>query len=80
MNQKDNRPLCGVGFTGLLALTFITLKLCGEISWPWIWVLSPMWLPAAIFGLALAVVILRSKRRRKMDLTLLTEERNKTHE
>jgi hypothetical protein len=32
----------GVGFLGLLTVAFIVLKLVGVISWPWIWVLSPL--------------------------------------
>ena len=38
----------GPGFLGILALIFITLKLIGYISWPWLWVLSPLWIPLAI--------------------------------
>ncbi len=35
----------GVGFFGLLAIVFITLKLTGYITWPWLWVLAPLWIP-----------------------------------
>jgi len=35
-------------FGTLLTLLFITLKLIGEITWPWLWVLSPLWMPFAI--------------------------------
>lgn len=38
----------GIGFTGLLTLIFITLKLCGVISWSWIWVLAPLWIGWAV--------------------------------
>lgn len=38
----------GVGFTGLLAVLFIGLKLGGVIDWSWWWVLSPLWISAAI--------------------------------
>lgn len=53
----------GIGFGGLLAIVFITLKLCGVISWSWWWVLSPLWIPLALVlgGLGLfgvAVVLL----------------------
>lgn len=44
----------GIGFTGLLLLVFITLKLLGKITWPWIWVLSPIWISC---GIVLAVII-----------------------
>ena len=35
-------------FTSLLAVLFIGLKLTGYIAWPWLWVLSPIWIPAAL--------------------------------
>lgn len=38
----------GIGFTGLLTIVFIVLKLCGVINWSWIWVFSPMWINAAL--------------------------------
>lgn len=38
----------GIGFTGLLTIVFIVLKLCGVINWSWIWVFSPMWISAAL--------------------------------
>lgn len=42
----------GIGFTGLLTLLFIGLKLGGVIAWSWIWVLSPLWI-----GLVLALLL-----------------------
>lgn len=38
----------GIGFFGLLAIVFITLKLCGVINWSWWWVTAPLWGPLAI--------------------------------
>lgn len=38
----------GVGFTGLLAILFIGLKLGNVITWSWWWVLSPLWIPWGI--------------------------------
>ena len=29
----------------LLLITFLVLKLCGAVDWPWWWVLSPIWVP-----------------------------------
>ena len=37
-----------IGFAGLLAILFITLKLTGVIAWSWLWVLSPLWIPLSI--------------------------------
>lgn len=38
----------GIGFSGLLTVAFIVLKLCGIINWGWIWVISPLWISALI--------------------------------
>ena len=46
----------GIGFTGLLAIVFIVLKLTGVIAWSWWWVLSPVWLPLAVALAAFAVM------------------------
>lgn len=50
----------GPGFLGWLALLFIGLKLTGYIHWPWIWVLSPFWIPCSLFlcVVALGIVFL----------------------
>ena len=36
------------GFTGLLTVLFIGLKLTGFIAWSWVWVLAPLWIGIAI--------------------------------
>ena len=28
----------------VLLVVFIVLKLCGVITWSWLWVLSPLWI------------------------------------
>lgn len=38
----------GIGFTGLLAIVFIVLKLTNVIGWSWWWVTAPIWIPVAI--------------------------------
>ena len=47
----------GIGFTGMLAIAFIVLKLLGVIDWSWWWVLAPIWIPVAI-GIIGALIIL----------------------
>lgn len=37
-----------IGVPGLLGITFVVLKLCGVINWPWLWVLAPFWIPLTI--------------------------------
>lgn len=52
---SENSSSGGIGFAGLLTILFIGLKLTGYISWSWWWVLSPIWLSAAIVILFLAI-------------------------
>lgn len=48
----------GVGFFGILGIVFITLKLCGVINWPWIWVLSPLWGSALLFIVVITFLLI----------------------
>lgn len=47
-----------LGFGGLLALIFITLKLTGYIAWSWWWVLMPLWLPIVAAGIVFGVAVM----------------------
>ena len=38
----------GIGFTGVLTIVFIVLKLLGKLDWSWWWVLSPLWISVVI--------------------------------
>lgn len=38
----------GIGFSGVLTIVFIVLKLCKVINWSWVWVLSPIWISMII--------------------------------
>lgn len=44
MSSKNSSSSGGIGFTGILTIVFITLKLLGYITWSWWWVLSPIWI------------------------------------
>lgn len=57
-NSSNNNRSGGIGFFGLLTITFIVLKLCGVIDWMWLWVLAPLWIPVALaIVLGLAAII-----------------------
>lgn len=57
--MDNNYKNGGIGFIGLLTIVFITLKLCGVISWSWVWVLAPIWITlAAAILIVIAVVII----------------------
>jgi hypothetical protein len=52
--SNKSAALSGISLPSLLGVVFVTLKLCGVINWPWIWVLCPFWIGPAILGLCLA--------------------------
>lgn len=41
---------------GVLGVIFIVLKLVGVITWSWLWVLSPFWIPIAIYIIFVIIV------------------------
>ena len=59
-NGNNKNANGGIGFVGALTIVFIVLKLCKVITWPWVWVLSPIWISvglAVVIGLIAAVAI-----------------------
>lgn len=58
MENKNSSE--GVGYAGALQIVFIALKLCGVISWSWLWVLSPLWITAALAVALLAIGLIVS--------------------
>ena len=57
MYEKKEVKTVGIGFVDALTLLFIALKLCGVITWSWVWVLSPIWISILIV-VSLALLIL----------------------
>ncbi len=51
----------GIGFTGLLTIVFITLKLLGVINWSWLWILSPIWINIMLIVLVIITMEVISK-------------------
>lgn len=49
MSNKTNVTV-SFPFFSILCLIFITLKLTGYIAWSWWWVMAPLWIPVAAFG------------------------------
>lgn len=57
--EKDNKGSNGIGFSTILFLIFLTLKLGGwgvVATWSWWWVFSPIWIPIAIIFIAAFIV------------------------
>ena len=57
MEKKVTVNIGGM-FSTLLLIAFIVLKLCNVITWSWLWVLAPLWLPLAISIVILVFVAL----------------------
>lgn len=63
----------GIGFTGLLTILFVGLKLTHNINWSWWWVLSPIWISAAatiaivvlVLGFAFVAVTIKERKAAK---------------
>ena len=50
-DKRVNATAGGVGIPTVVQIVFIILKLTGNITWSWLWVLSPMWIGLAAFML-----------------------------
>ena len=57
MSNSSSSSSSGIGFTGLLTVLFIGLKLTGHITWSWWWVLSPLWISVLIAVLLIAFIV-----------------------
>lgn len=57
MKKKTEIRIVGFGFFDALAILFIALKLCGVISWSWLWVLSPIWIQLVVLVIAIVVIV-----------------------
>lgn len=60
-DKNDTSRTSGIGLAEVLFLIFLTLKLCGVINWPWIWVLSPLWISLLLIGLVAVLFVVVKK-------------------
>lgn len=71
----------GTGFVGLLTIAFIVLRVCNVIDWSVWWVLSPIWITAALIltiMLTIFLVLLKhNKSEHKKHEKFLEDLRNK---
>ena len=63
-NKNVNIRLGGNLFT-TLGLIFIVLKLLDVITWSWLWVLSPFWIPNGILLVILLIIFGKSYLHKK---------------
>ena len=55
----------------LAALILVALRVADAISWAWLWVLCPLWLPFALTGIAFASYIVVRRIERPTRHTIL---------
>ena len=53
--MSKKRGSIGLGITGTVFTAFLILKLTGSISWSWLWVTSPLWLPVTVTIILLTI-------------------------
>lgn len=54
--KRSNGGKGGLSLFTILGVVFVILKLCGVISWSWIWVLAPFWIGFSLVLLIYAVI------------------------
>lgn len=66
--MKDrNSSVGGIGFFGALTILFIGLKLGNVITWSWLWILAPMWIPTIIGIMVFIIYALYYEIRFRLD-------------
>jgi len=58
--------------TATVALVFIILKVTGQLAWPWLWALSPLWIAIIVIASLLVAGIVKKftlgKKKKEVDL------------
>ncbi len=66
MSTKKNVSIrFGGNLFTTLGLIFIVLKLLDIITWSWLWVLSPFWIPFVIVSVILSIIFGKSYLHKK---------------
>ncbi len=61
MSKKNNLHETGIGYSGILFIVFLVLKLTETINWSWWWISAPLWIPVVVVVLAAFVLVALSK-------------------
>ena len=67
----DGKKHFGLGLLelSLIVLTvFLVLRVTGITSWPWIWVLSPIWIPVLGIMVLVSVILVISAIRDMLEI------------
>ena len=61
MENKRKKRSKGIGLVSTLVTLFIILKLTKIISWPWLWVFSPIWITMIIAIVVFGSILVAGK-------------------
>jgi hypothetical protein len=56
-NNVSSSSSSGIGFSGLLTVLFVALKLTGYIDWSWWWVTAPLWIGIVVVILVVLIAV-----------------------
>lgn len=59
--KRENVRKSGMGFISVLTLILIVLKLTNNITWSWIWVLSPIWISLVLLIIVFGIILLAGR-------------------
>ena len=65
LTKKNVNIKFGGNLFTTLGLIFIVLKLLDIITWSWLWVLSPFWIPFVIVSIILSIIFGKSYLHKK---------------
>lgn len=60
-NNNNSTNSARIGFCGLLTIAFIVLKLLNVITWSWLWVLAPIWIPTIFWIIVVIIIFIKAK-------------------
>ena len=61
MSDGGNTTRGGIGFSSMLFIVFLVLKLTDIIDWSWVWVFAPLWINLLIIIIISAAVFINIK-------------------
>jgi len=59
--KNKSKKYGGLGTVSILTLIFVILKITDKISWPWLWVLSPIWITIIIAIISFSIILITGR-------------------
>ena len=61
MSDGGNTTSGGIGFSSVLFIVFLILKLTHVIDWSWVWVFAPLWIDLLTIIVIFVAVFIHDK-------------------